>query len=285
MFAVMGVTGQVGGEVARALLASGNRVRAVVRSAEKGAVWAERGCEVAVASIDDAVALRRAFDGTTGAFVMLPPIFDPAPGFPEAQAMIANLHQALAAAATKKVVCLSTIGAQVERPSLLIQLHWMEEKLSTLSMPVCFLRAGWFMENASWDVAPARETGVVPSFLQPLDKPVPMVAARDIGKVAAQLLLEEWRGGRVVELEGPTRITPNDVAAAFGRQLGRTVRAEMVPRDSWESLFRSQGMKNPLPRIQMLDGFNQGWLEFEGGHAGSRKGSTLIAEVIAALVQ
>jgi hypothetical protein len=24
-------------------------------------------------------------------------------------------------------------------------------------------------------------------------------------------------------------------------------------------------MKNPTPRIQMLDGFNEGWIEFESG--------------------
>jgi NAD(P)H dehydrogenase (quinone) len=53
------------------------------------------------------------------------------------------------------------------------------------------------MENCHWDVAPARETGVVPSFLQPLDKPVPMVATADVGKLAAGLLQEKWEGHRV----------------------------------------------------------------------------------------
>ncbi len=36
-----------------------------------------------------------------------------------------------------------------------------------------------------------------------------------------------------------------------------------MPRETWETLFRTQGMRNPLPRIQMLDGFNAGWLTFE----------------------
>jgi hypothetical protein len=31
-----------------------------------------------------------------------------------------------------------------------------------------------------------------------------------------------------------------------------------VPRETWESLLKLQGMKNPTPRIQMLDGFNEG---------------------------
>ena len=29
-----------------------------------------------------------------------------------------------------------------------------------------------------------------------------------------------------------------------------------------------------MPRIQMLDGFNEGWIAFEGGAAESRKGET-----------
>jgi uncharacterized protein YbjT (DUF2867 family) len=247
-----------------------------VRSEEKGAPWVRRGCEIAIASTDDAAALQRAFEGADGVFVMLPPIFDPSPGFPEARAAIANLREALASSRPGKVVCLSTIGGHLDRPGLLSQLHMLEQGLGTLSLPICFLRPGWFMENASWDVAPAREQGVVPSFLQPLDKPYPMVATKEVSALAAELLLEEWQGRRVVELEGPERITPNDIASAFGKLLGRGVRMEIVARSSWESIFRSQGMKNPLPRMQMLDGFNEGWIEFEGGEANSRKGTTPI---------
>ena len=56
---------------------------------------------------------------------------------------------------------------------------------------------------------------------------------------------------------------PNDIAAAFSKLLGRPVRAEAVPRETWGALFRGQGMIDPQPRIQMLDGFNEGWLSFE----------------------
>ncbi len=75
-------------------------------------------------------------------------------------------------------------------------------------------------------------------------------------------------------LEGPHRVTPEEIAATFANLLDRPVRTDAVPRETWESLFQSQGMKNPAPRIQMLDGFNEGWIEFEGGEAGSRKGKS-----------
>jgi len=47
---------------------------------------------------------------------------------------------------------------------------------------------------------------------------------------------------------------------------------EPVPRETWESLFKSQGMKNRTLRIEMLDGFNEGWIEFERAESGARKG-------------
>jgi NAD(P)H dehydrogenase (quinone) len=284
MYAVTGITGQVGGGVARTLLDAGLSVRAVVRDAAKGRAWKERGCEVALAEMNDAPALTAAFTHVDGAFLLIPSNFDPMPGFPEVRAIITALMTAPEAAKPIKVVCLSTIGAQATQSNLLSHLGLVEEALGTLSVPVCFLRAAWFMENAAWDIAPARDLGVVPSFLQPLDKPVPMVATTDIGHLAAALLQETWTGCRVVELEGPRRITPNQIAETFAKILDRPVRMEAVPRDTWEGLFASQGTKNPTPRAQMLDGFNEGWIEFENGEQGSLKGQTEIETVLRQLV-
>jgi uncharacterized protein YbjT (DUF2867 family) len=102
--------------------------------------------------------------------------------------------------------------------------------------------------------------------------------------VAAELLQTAWNGRGVVELEGPHRVTPNEIAVTFADLLGRPVRMEAVPRETWEPLFKTQGMKNPLPRIQMLDGFNQGWIEFERGEAGSRKGQVALETVLKKLI-
>ena len=80
-------------------------------------------------------------------------------------------------------------------------------------------------------------------------------------------------------------MTPNEIAATFSRLLGRPVNMEVVPREAWEALFLSQGMKNPTPRIQMLDGFNEGWIEFAGGEAGSRKGKVPLETVLRSLIE
>ncbi len=62
------------------------------------------------------------------------------------------------------------------------------------------------------------------------------------------------------------------------------MQAEVVARETWETLFRSQGMRNPEPRMRMLDGFNEGWIEFAEHGAQARKGQVGLGEVIRALV-
>ncbi|WP_198086866.1 NmrA family NAD(P)-binding protein [Variovorax sp. E3] len=284
MYAITGITGQVGGAVARTLLAAKQPVRAVVRDAAKGRAWSDLGCEIAIANMEDADALARAFAGTAGVFVLPPSNFDPAPGFPDARVVIAAVRQALDAARPARVVCLSTVGAQAAQSNLLSQRTLMEEALATLPLPVSFLRPAWFLENLAWDIAQAREQGVLASYLQPLDRAVPMVATADVGRVAAQLLMQPGPAPRIVELEGPARLSQYAIAAALSTALARPVRAEAVPRENWGAIFLAQGMKDPVPRIQMLDGFNEGWITFEGDDASVRKGSVGVADVLRTLI-
>jgi uncharacterized protein YbjT (DUF2867 family) len=284
MFAVTGITGKVGAAVARCLLSADQPVRAIVRDRSKGAPWAKLGCDIAVADSSDTEALTAAFAGTTGVFAMLPPVFDPAPGFPEAMRFINPLMAALARANPGRVVALSTVGADAPQPNLLNVLGRMESALGSLLMPVAFLRAAWFMENAAWDIDSAR-SGLIRSYLQPLDRAVPMVSTDDVGRAAADLLQERWEGKRIVELEGPQRFSPHALAAAFAKALGTPVHAEIVPREQWESIFLAQGMKNPTARIQMIDGFNAGWIDFLDRGAHAQKGSISIEQAVVTLIQ
>jgi uncharacterized protein YbjT (DUF2867 family) len=234
--------------------------------------------------MNDAAALTAAFKGAYGVFILPPSEFDPSPGFPEARTVIDAVGAALLSARPARVVCLSTIGAQAAEPNLLTQRTLMERALRDLPMPVTFLRPAWFMENAAWDVASARDNGAISSFLQPLDKAIPMVGTADVGRLAAELLQRSGTGVRFVELEGPARVTPTEIAATFARIVGRPVAAQVVQRETWEVLFRSQGMRHPLPRMRMLDGFNEGWIAFEGKEADIVKGEVQLESVLRGLV-
>jgi NAD(P)H dehydrogenase (quinone) len=287
MYAISGVTGQVGGAAARALLDAGHSVRAVLRDKSKAAPWVERGAEIAIADVEDTAALQAAFAGTDGVFVMVPPDFAPQPGYPGARAASASLARALAAAAPKKVVALSSIGGQHESGlGLITQVHILEEALAGLKIPTAILRPAWFMENSLWDIAPARESGTMASFLHPLDRAYPMIATSDIGDVIAKTLTQSWQGRRVIEIEGPQRYTQHQIAAVLGNALDRNVQAQVMPRDQWEALFKAQGTSWPVPRMEMIDGFNSGWIDFEADGVNERViGKTPYETVMAELVK
>jgi len=145
--------------------------------------------------------------------------------------VIASVGAALARARPARVVGLSTVGAQAIQTNLLSQLGLLEQTLRDLPVPVAFLRAAWFMENAAWDVASVRATGVLSSFLQPLDRAIPMVSSTDEGHAASDLLQETWTGTRTVELAHPVAVSPDGLAQAFTQVRTRRARAGGAARN------------------------------------------------------
>jgi NAD(P)H dehydrogenase (quinone) len=284
MYAVMGITGQVGGAVAEDLLANGERVRAVLRDASKAAKWKERGVEIAIADFDDAGSLEKAFRGVDGVFVMTPPNYAPEPGLPEVRSKIATLRKALAAARPGKAVYLSSVGAEKDHGLGLITGSHLLEELSDLPIPGAFLRAAWFMENAQWDVASARE-GTLYSYLQPLERDFPLVATADIGRTASKVLRQKWEGARFIEVGGPKRYSPKDLAAAFAKAFGHEVKPVVVPRETWVETFVAQGTPADRTsyRVEMVDGFNSGWIDFGAPGTEHVTGTVELQDVITEL--
>jgi NAD(P)H dehydrogenase (quinone) len=214
MFAVMGITGNVGGAVANTLLQHGQNVRGIVRDDSKAQTWKDRGVEVVTANYDDH--LTAAFMGVEGVFCMIPPNMAPEPGFPDSVARIAAIKKAVLAARPPRAVLLSSIGGdKTSGLGLVTTAHLLEEELGSTGIPSAFLRAGSFMENISHSIPSARSTGNYFAFYQPLERPNPVVATDDIGRIGAETLLQTWQGNRFIEISGPTYYSPNDVAAAL----------------------------------------------------------------------
>jgi NAD(P)H dehydrogenase (quinone) len=287
MYAIMGITGRVGGAIAENLLAQGEKIRAIVRNPEKAARWKDRGAEIAVADTDDPSALASAFAGTDGVFLMVPPNFTPAPGFPEVRKTLASFHAALAKALPKKAVYLSSIGAeQTSGLGLITGSHLLEQTLGDLPIAHAFLRAGWFMENHAWDVTTAKSEGKIYSNLYPLDRKFSLVATADIGKAGADVLRQNWTGTRHIEVAAPEQYSPNDIAQALSSALGRPIEAVAVPRDKWTEFFIGQGMPEGRtePRAEMVDAFNSGWIHFGVPGTEHFTGTTNLSLVIAKLV-
>ncbi len=285
-YAIMGITGNVGGAAAKHLAASGAIVRAVVRSEATGKIWTDRGGEAAIATLDDHTALQAAFTGVDGIFIMTPTWFEAVDMFEENEKALKALGQALRSPPPTKVVLLSSIGAHRPRGTgAIMKLHEMERAFADLPA-VTSIRAGWFMENFAGLIPYVRETGVLPSMLVPLDRAVPMIATADIGKLVADVLQEDCIGQRVIELEGPRRYSPNDVAKAFASILGRDVHAEILPPVEWQATYLSWGLtpRSASAMAEMLNGFNSGWIAYEKSDDQTTHGATTLEAVLSKLV-
>jgi NAD(P)H dehydrogenase (quinone) len=280
MFTVMGITGKVGGAIAANLLAAGKKVRGVVRNPEKAKDWAGRGAELVPSQYDDAAGLQRAFAGAEGVFAMIPPDFAPAPGLPDQKRTIAAIGDALDGARPGKAVFLSSIGSeQTGALGLITSTHLLEQATRTLPIPVAYLRAGSFMENWLGALDHIRSTGEMPFFYAPLERKFPLVATQDIGLAGARVLQEHWSGVRVLEVDGPAGGTDlHETATAFGRALGREVKAMPLPETAWQSVLETMGM--PADRtglyIEMVKGFNSGWIHFGNPETEKFHGPTTI---------
>src|SRR6516162_1213784 len=137
MFLVMGITGKVGGATAGHLLTRGKEVRALVRNREKASSWAKQGVELVDGDWDDSAAIKRALQDVEGAFVMLPAVWAPSPDYKEAKDVIASYVEALTKAAPKRVVALSSMGANRSRGiGMITALSLLEQGLRDLISPV-----------------------------------------------------------------------------------------------------------------------------------------------------
>lgn len=285
MYAITGALGQTGSAAANTLLAAGQAVRLVVRSDDaRVEQWRARGAQIVVADLTDTARLARAFEGVEGAYLMNPPNYMAGDMFAEASKVHASLIAAANQAAVPHVVALSSVGAHQRLGTGNIGTTWdFEAKLHGLKSRLTVLRAANFMENWAWSLQPVLAQGVLPSMFLPIDRPLPMVAARDIGATAAQLLREPAAARRLIELHGPQDYSPQDAANVFSALLKKPVAVIAAEEASWADAFRGQGFPEITVRAfcEMFHGFNDGTVAFESTHE-TRRGTTTLSDALQA---
>jgi uncharacterized protein YbjT (DUF2867 family) len=104
--------------------------------------------------------------------------------------------------------------------------HTVEEYLRKSGLRAGVVRPAPFME----EMAPRLEHGeIVVRLPMPEDAPLKMISVRDVGRVAAALLLDLAQApGGAVELVGD-ELTGPEIAAAFGARAGLPARYEALP--------------------------------------------------------
>jgi uncharacterized protein YbjT (DUF2867 family) len=228
---VFGATGQQGGAVVDALLARGARVRALVRTpgSDRAQALAARGVELSAFRTDDPAAQVAALEAVD-AFSFMTPDSDSPDEIEDEIRLGTALVDAAVVARVPNVVFNSVSGAEHDSGvAHFASKGRVEEHLGASGLRATVVRPVAFMESFA-HVPPTVEDGeLVLRMPLPDDVGLKMVALKDIGRVAAAILLgtADVPGG-AIEVVGD-QLTGSQIAGAFGAHAGLPARYEALP--------------------------------------------------------
>ena len=213
-YVVTGVTGGLGGRVARRLAERGMRQRVVAR--DPGRVPELPAADVAIGSYDDREGLRRAFEGAHTLFMVS------ASEDPDRMRLHGNVVGAATDAGVGRVVYTSFFGAGTVCTFTFGRDHWHTEELIRGSG----LRHTFLRDNLYIDFLPLLVGADVVIRGPASDGRMAAVARDDIADVAVAVLLDDGDGGhdgRTYDMTGPEALTMAEVAEELSRVAGRPI--------------------------------------------------------------
>lgn len=250
---VIGATGNQGGATARALLARGRTVHALVRDPDKPAARAlkEQGAELVRGDLDDVASLRRAMTGVHGVFSVQALAYEP-------ETLAAEVRQGeavadVAAQSGVRHLVYSSVGG-AERHTGIDHFETkaqVERHIQRLGLPATILRPVFFMDNLL-HYADAEGERVLALPALP-DRPIQLIAADDIGFFAAEAFDDPARHlGRQIELAGDELTFPR-IAEIYERVTGTPTRFEPQPiEERMFAWFAEEGYRADIAALRAL---------------------------------
>jgi uncharacterized protein YbjT (DUF2867 family) len=285
LYVVTGASGNVGKIVAERLLARGKRVRVIGREASRLEAHAMQGAEVRVGSLEDAGFLTKAFEGATAVFAMIPPNVLAS----DVRAYQNRITEAIATGAEKAglkyMVTLSSVGAdRPEGGGPVNGSYDMEQRLNRIpNLSVLHLRPGYFMDNLLISIGMIKSMNINGSAMLP-DVAIPVIAARDIGEVAARRLAAlDFQGSSFLDLRGPRDLTQAEMTRVAGAAIGKPdlTYVAFPYEDAYKGMV-GMGMSADMARlfIELNKGFNDGSVKPTQPRSAETTGPTTIEEFV-----
>lgn len=241
MHIILGASGRVGSGIVAHLRKKGDSVKGIIRDEKKAPLLEKLGAKTAIADANDLPALVAAFQDGSTLFAITPETGHERNVLGETSDILENYRKALANSPIKKVVGLSSIGAQYESGTgNLVMSYLLEHAFTAMPVKQVFVRPAYYFSNWLMYMDTVRETGVLPTFF-PVDLSIPMVAPEEVAAFTAGVIHKEDEDGVIYELTGPASYSSNDVAKAFTAALGKEVKAVQIPRADWENTLRGIG--------------------------------------------
>ncbi len=226
---VTSATGRTGTPTVLQLLEKGFPVRAFVRRLDhRSEALESAGAEIFVGNQYSITDMRAAMTGVKRAYQC-------APAAPNALQFNVIFTVAAYEAGLEHVVTLSQWLASADHPSVGSRAVYLSDILIKMrpEMTVTTINVGWFADNYLRGLDTAAHLGV---FSMPLgDGDVKKNAApsnEDIASVAVGALIDPvTHAGKTYRPTGPELLSPNEIAAAIGRALGRKVKYRDIPEE------------------------------------------------------
>src|SRR5882724_2801831 len=113
MIAIIGSTGNTGKAATEELLAAGEKVRVIGRTAEKLQPFVAKGAEPFVGNVIDAEAMTNALRGASAAYIMVPPDVKQKNVRAHYTVVTESLYTAIDNSGLRHAVVLSSVGAEL----------------------------------------------------------------------------------------------------------------------------------------------------------------------------
>lgn len=250
VYVISGATGRTGTAAAQMLLDQGERVRVLVRNDAAAAAWAAKGAETAMADFTDAESMKTALTGAAGVYLMTPPLATSTDLLADRIPIETNMIEALLCHDVPKIVLLSAFAAHLDSGTgQIVGLRRMEQRFADAGLPFTALRAAFFAENWAPAFAAAADTGVLNSFVHPVDMTIEQVSTQDVGAAAVRALTDDAGGTRFVSVAGPAPVSAQDVALAMTQHLGKNIHAAELDSSKWHGIWQNIGWSEDRCRL------------------------------------
>jgi uncharacterized protein YbjT (DUF2867 family) len=246
---VVGASGQVGSAIVEHLVSKNEPVKAVIRNPDKAKELQNlQNVSVEIADAFDLPALQKAFKNGSSVLLMTPDNPDSDDVMGDTKTMLNNYKKAIEGSAIKKIVGLSSMGAQYETNSGSLKMSFMlEHNFSESNVQKIFVRPAYYYSNWMELIAVIQEQGVLPTFF-PIDLKIPMCSPLDVAKFLADQMSNAIEGEPIYEVEGPEWYSSSDIANAFAKVLNRDVVPRQIPREDWWKTIKEFGFTDDVTK-------------------------------------
>jgi uncharacterized protein YbjT (DUF2867 family) len=247
MIVITAPTGQIGRQVLDSVLNSGEPIRVIARDPSRLSPQVRERVEVVPGSHGDIDVVNEAFTGADSVFWLVPP--DPhAKSIDGAYLDFTRpACDAFKSQGVKHVVGISALGRGVAGNAGHVSASLaMDDLIASTGVSYRALTMPSFMDNVLNQVEAIKNRGM---FFSPIsgDRKLPTCATRDIAAAAAKLLLDDsWSGEGAVPVLGPEDLSCNDMARIMSEALGKPVRFQQVPAESFKATLTQHGMSEAM---------------------------------------